>query len=163
MGRCDWQMDPGSTYHRRINKKPASKCAVPTEDVHRYFSKIWNPGPHPEDVFVPAREDSPWFIRPPDTEEWIACQRIQIFIAPIHDLAPGIGHIEIILGRELMGTRIPNPENPAESLRPVLEETRNFHPWRERSQCGRVRGRCSSSLIDGYMRSAPVWSQPTRR
>jgi hypothetical protein len=58
MARGDWQMDPGSTYHRRIKKKPSPKCAVPTEDVHHCFSNIWNPGSRPDGVFVPASATS---------------------------------------------------------------------------------------------------------
>jgi hypothetical protein len=69
LARGDWQMDPGTTYHRRIKKKPSTKCTVPTEDVHAYYSKVWNPDPRPENTFVPAKEDSPRHMRPPDTED----------------------------------------------------------------------------------------------
>jgi uncharacterized protein YoaH (UPF0181 family) len=63
MSRGDSQMDPGSTYHRRLKPKPWPKRVVPTRDVHRCFSNIWNPGPHPKEIFVPAKDDSP------DTED----------------------------------------------------------------------------------------------
>jgi hypothetical protein len=45
-------------------------------------------------------------------KDWITFQEMEIFIAPIHDLRPGIGHLEIIFGKELSAARIPNPENP---------------------------------------------------
>jgi hypothetical protein len=63
MARGDSQMDRGSTYHRRIKKKPWSKCVVPTEDVHRYFSNIWNGIPNCilKELFIPAGEDSRWY------------------------------------------------------------------------------------------------------
>jgi hypothetical protein len=69
IARGDWQMDPGTTYHRRIKTKISPKCGVPTEDVFAYYSRIWNPDPTPENTFVPAAKDSPWFIDPPQTED----------------------------------------------------------------------------------------------
>jgi hypothetical protein len=49
MERGDWQMDPGSTHHRRIKKKTLPKRADPTEDVHRYSVKnnMGDPRPPP--------------------------------------------------------------------------------------------------------------------
>jgi hypothetical protein len=68
--REDWQMDPGSTCQRRIKKKFSPKCAVPSKDVFADYNGVCNPAPTPEDLFVPATEDSPWFIRPRQTEDW---------------------------------------------------------------------------------------------
>jgi hypothetical protein len=69
MVRGDWQIDPGSTYRRRIQKKPSPKCIVPTEDVHAYFRKVWNPDARPENTFIPPDSNSPRYIRPQETDD----------------------------------------------------------------------------------------------
>jgi hypothetical protein len=38
--RGDWHMDSGTTYHRKIKKRPNSKCSVPVEDVELYFRGV---------------------------------------------------------------------------------------------------------------------------
>jgi hypothetical protein len=45
-------------------------------------------------------------------KEWVAFQDIEIFIAPIYDLKPGIGHLEMLFGRDLSGQRMATRENP---------------------------------------------------
>jgi hypothetical protein len=74
LARGDWQMDSGSTYHHRIKKKVSPKCSVPSGDVFAYYNRVWNPDPTPENTFVPAREDSPWYISPLQMED----QRLDI-------------------------------------------------------------------------------------
>jgi hypothetical protein len=39
-------------------------------------------------------------------KEGVAFQDIDVFIGPIYDLRPGIGHLEIVFGRGLNGGRI---------------------------------------------------------
>jgi hypothetical protein len=54
MAHGDWHMDPGSTYHRKIHMNPSPKCAIPTEDVHAFFSRVWNLDSTLENTFFPA-------------------------------------------------------------------------------------------------------------
>jgi hypothetical protein len=44
--------------------------------------------------------------------ERITYQGIEVSIAPPHDLRLGIGDIEVIFGGDLVGSRVPKPENP---------------------------------------------------
>jgi hypothetical protein len=45
-------------------------------------------------------------------KEWIAFQDIEVLTTPIYDIKPGVGPLEMLFGRNLMGTRMENPENP---------------------------------------------------
>jgi hypothetical protein len=42
----------------------------------------------------------------------VAFRDVELFIAPIYDLSPGIGHLETVFGRTLSGARMENRENP---------------------------------------------------
>jgi hypothetical protein len=38
--RGNWHLDPGSTYHGKINKKPSPRGHVSTGDVEKYYRNI---------------------------------------------------------------------------------------------------------------------------
>jgi hypothetical protein len=74
-------------------------------------------------------------------KEWIAFQDIEAFIAPIQDLRPGIGHLEILFGRNLSGCRRRNPENRdgfvtvcADSNFPIPDIQRTLLEWKNPKQ-----------------------------
>jgi hypothetical protein len=64
--RGDWHLDPGSTYHRKVKKRPNPKCPVPVEDVEKHFRGVWDPRDTPEKMFKKPESDSVWAIPQPD-------------------------------------------------------------------------------------------------
>jgi hypothetical protein len=116
IAREDWQLDPGTTHHTRINTMISPKCAVPTDDVFTYYSRIWNPDPTPENAYVPATKDSPWYIDSPRTEDgsldlsfqehMMKEESIKMCLNAKHNLSAleldGIGYCHLKFGRETM-------------------------------------------------------------
>jgi hypothetical protein len=74
-------------------------------------------------------------------KEWITYPGVEVFIAPVLDLKAGIEIAQAIFERELVGQRVPNPENPGGHITvvtgkddeyPVVQ--RSFAIWEEPRQ-----------------------------
>jgi hypothetical protein len=67
--RGDWHLDPGTTYHRKVKKRPHPKCPVPVEEAEKHFRSVWDPRETPEGMFKWPEPDSVWTIPQPAENE----------------------------------------------------------------------------------------------
>jgi hypothetical protein len=67
--RGDWHLDHGTTYHRKVKKRPNPECLVPVEEVEKHFRSVWDPRETQENMFKRPEPDSVWAIPQPDENE----------------------------------------------------------------------------------------------
>jgi hypothetical protein len=114
--RRDWHLDPGSTYHRKVKKRPNPKCPVPVEEVEKHFGSVWDPKETPDMMFKKPEPDSPWAIPQPDENamnldgsfaEWTRNEdEIRACLKSKHNLSAlgldGVGYLHLKFGGDPM-------------------------------------------------------------
>jgi hypothetical protein len=114
--RGDWHLDPGTTYHRKVKKRPNPKCPVPVEEVEKHSRSVWNPRETPENMFKRPEPDSVWAIPQPDENamnldgsfaEWMRNEdEIRACLKSKHNLSAlgldGIGYLHLKFGGDPM-------------------------------------------------------------